>query len=108
MFGVWGAGPRFLKDKIMPLLFINIRNSKFHSCDDGNQYNNPEDALVVGLQNAAALLADEVNRGECSAAIEISVEQKDGVRVLCSVMAISVSSMMIPILRPSKLRIVEN
>ncbi len=87
----------------MPLLFIHARNSEFCSRDEGAEYAHPEAAMVSGVRSAVALAADEVNRGERSAAIEISIEQEDGTQVLCSVVAVSVSPMTLlsPIYQPS-------
>ncbi len=79
----------------MPLLFIHARNSEFHSSDEGAEYDHPEAALASGVQSAVALIADEVNHGERSAAVEISVEREDGTQVLCSVVVVSVSPMML-------------
>ena len=83
----------------MPLLFIHARNSEFASCDDGAEYDHPEAALASGVKGAIAILADEVNQGERSAAIEISIASEDGTQVLSSVVALSVSPM-IATLRP--------
>ena len=83
----------------MPLLFIRARNSEFASCDDGAEYDQPEVALALGVQSAIAIIADEVNRGERSAAVEISIASEDGTQVLSSVVALSVSPL-IATLRP--------
>ncbi|MGI4807120.1 MAG: hypothetical protein ACRYF2_03315 [Janthinobacterium lividum] len=86
----------------MSLLFIHAQNSNFHACDDGAEYDQPEMALAMGLRSALALIAEEVNQGETSAAIEVSVERANGTQLLRSVVAISVSSLM-PAPRLSKL-----
>ena len=86
----------------MSLLFIHARNSQFHSCDEGAEYERPEVALAMAVQSAVALIADEVTRGERSAAVEISIEDEDGTQLLRSVVAVSVSPLM-TIARPSKL-----
>ena len=86
----------------MPLLFIHARNSEFSSCDEGAEYDHPEAALASGVRSAITIVADEVNRGGLSAAVEISIELEDGTQLLSSVVAVSVSPL-IPILRPSKL-----
>lgn len=75
----------------MPLLFIHATNSEFRACDDGAEYDRPEDALASGVRGAVALLADEINRGERSAAVEISVKHQDGTQILRSIVAVSVS-----------------
>jgi hypothetical protein len=78
----------------MSLLFIHTHNSRFHACDDGSEYDQPEVALAMGLRSAIALVAEEVNQGKTSAAVEVSVKQADGIQLLRSVVAISVSSLM--------------
>ncbi len=83
----------------MPRLFIHARNSEFASCDDGAEYDQPEVALALGVQSAISIIADEVNRGERSAAVEISIASEDGTQVLSSVVALSVSPL-IATLRP--------
>ena len=85
----------------MALLFIHARNSQFHSCDEGAEYDRPETALALAVQSAMALITDEVGRGERSAAVEVSIEGKDGKQLLRSVVAVSVSPLL-PEIRPSK------
>lgn len=89
----------------MPLLFIHARNSEFCSCDDGAEYDHPEAALALGVRSAIAIIADEVSRGERSAAVEISIASEDGTQVLSSVVALSVSPM-IATLRPFRSAVV--
>ena len=79
----------------MPLFFIHARNSEFHSRDEGAEYDHAEAAMASGVRSAVALIADEVNRGERSAAVEISIKREDGTQVLCSVVAVSVSPMIL-------------
>lgn len=79
----------------MPVLFVHTTNGEFHSRDDGAEYDRPEAALALGIRGAVALLADEVNHGERSAAVEISIEQADGTQVLRSVVALSVSPLIL-------------
>ena len=78
----------------MPFYFINARNSDFHARDDGKDYDGPDDALRSGVTSAVSLLADEINRGERCAAVEISVERQDGSELLRSVVALSVSALL--------------
>lgn len=78
----------------MPLLFIHITDSEFFSYDEGVEYDQPADALAAGVRGAVALLADEINQGDCSAAIEISVQLKDGTQLLRSVVSVSVSPLL--------------
>ena len=75
----------------MQRLFTHIRNSVFHACDDGAEYQEAEVALMQGVRSAAALMVDEINRGRTSAAIEVSIEKEDGTPILCSIVAVSVS-----------------
>lgn len=79
----------------MPLFFIHARNAQFQSQDEGAEYDHPQAALASGILGAMALITDEVNQGERSAAVEVSIQQKDGTEVLCSVVAVSVSPMML-------------
>lgn len=83
----------------MTRLFINARNAEFHSRDDGAEYERPEDALAFGVKSAMDIVADEIGRGERSAAVEISVERHDGTELLRSVVAVSVSPLM-PLISP--------
>ncbi len=78
----------------MPLLFVHATNSTFFSCDEGSEYDQPADALAAGVRSAVALLADEVNQGERSAAIEISIQLEDGTQLLRSVVSVSVSPLL--------------
>jgi hypothetical protein len=74
----------------MSLLFIHVENSEFHSRDGGAEYETPEIALALGVRSAVAMLSEEINRGGRGAAIEISIRQENGIRILRSVVAISV------------------
>lgn len=78
----------------MVLLFIHATNSEFHSRDEGAEYDRVEAALALGVQGAVALVADGINHGERSAAVEVSIEGEDGTQLLRSVVAISVSPLM--------------
>ncbi len=89
----------------MPQFFIQATNSEFRSRDDGAEYDHPDVAMASGIRSAIAFIADEVNRGRRSAAVEISIEGPNGVQVLRSVVAVSVSSMILAI-PPFKLTIV--
>ena len=78
----------------MPRLFIHTTNSKFHSADEGADYDLPETALALGIQGAVAVLCDEVKQGERNSAVEVSIEAEDGTQVLRSIVAISISSLL--------------
>ena len=84
----------------MPRLFIHATNGQFHSCDEGADYDRPEAALAAGVRGAIAIIADEVNGGERSAAVEISIEGEDGIQLLRSVVAVSVSPLISEAHRP--------
>ncbi|MGI4797931.1 MAG: DUF6894 family protein [Janthinobacterium lividum] len=73
------------------LLFIHATDSTFHSRDEGAEYERAEDALAFGVGSAIALIAEEINRGKNSAAVEISVRLEDGTSVLRSVVSVSVA-----------------
>ena len=81
----------------MPQFFIQATNSEFRSRDEGAEYDHPDVAMALGIRTAIAFIADEVNRGERSAAVEISVEGADGAQVLRSVVAVSVSPMILAV-----------
>ncbi len=85
----------------MPVLFVQTTNGEFHARDDGGEYDRPEAALAQGIRSAVALVADEVNRGERSAAVEVSIERPDGTQVLRSVVALSVSPLILSAHSPS-------
>lgn len=76
------------------LLFIHAIDSTFHSRDEGAEYHRPEDALAFGVGSAMALMAEEINRGKNSAAVEISVRREDGTSVLRSVVSVSVARLL--------------
>ena len=75
----------------MPQLFIHVTDGRFHSCDDGGDYDRPTTALASGIRSAVNIAAEEVILGKPNAAVVISVEQEDGTQVLCSVVAVSAS-----------------
>ena len=79
----------------MPRFFIQVTNGEFHSRDDGSEYTGAGDALALGVRSAVDIAADEIARGERSAAVVISIEQGDGSQVLRSVVVVSVSPLKI-------------
>ena len=96
---------RLVGGETMPQFFIQATNSKFRSRDEGAEYDHPDAAMALGIRSAIALIADEVNRGERSAAVEISIEGVNGIQVLRSVVAVSVSPMILAA-HPFKLTVV--
>ena len=44
----------------MQLLFIHATDAVSTSCDEGANYNTPEDALAVGVRGAVGILADDI------------------------------------------------
>ena len=79
----------------MPLLFIQAINSEFRSRDEGAEYDRPESALAAGVQSAVVMAADEIARGVRSAAVEVIVEHDDGRQLLRSMVAVSVSPLLL-------------
>ncbi len=79
----------------MAQLFIHTTNGTFQSRDDGGEYDLPAVALALGVRSAVDIAAEEVVRGERSAAVEICIEEKNGTQVLRAVVAISVSHLKI-------------
>lgn len=84
----------------MPLLFIHLRNSGYCARDDGAEFATPEAALALGVKGALNIAVDEIGRGHRNAAIVVNVEQEDGARLLTSVVAVSVSSLMVDEVNP--------
>ena len=80
----------------MPLLFIDVQDADFCTRDSGTEYDHPKRALAVGVESAIAIAADQVKRGELSAAVVVSVENEAGACILSSVVAVSVSSLTVP------------
>ncbi len=89
----------------MPQFFIQATNSEFRSRDEGAEYDHPGVAMASGIRGALALIADEINQGERSAAVEISIEGADGAQVLRSIVAVSISPMIL-VPRSSKFAVV--
>ena len=79
----------------MPLFFIQLRNSEYYARDDGAEHDSAEAALAAGVHSAMRIATDEIAGGCRSTAIEIAIERNDGTRLLNSVVAISVSPMML-------------
>ena len=68
----------------MQLLFIHATDAVSTSCDEGANYNSPEDALAVGVRGAVEILADDIKRGAHYATIEIGIKRGDGSQILRS------------------------
>lgn len=77
----------------VPQFFIRARDGRIHHIDDGAEYPSAEAALKLGVRGAAAIALDELAAGKQSAAVEVSIELKDGTCILCSVVSLSVSSL---------------
>ena len=75
----------------MPLFSIELRNSEYYVRDDDAEYDNTEAALSSGVHSAVRMAADEITRGRHNAAIEVTISRDDGIHLLSSVVAISVS-----------------
>ncbi|WP_237482858.1 DUF6894 family protein [Lichenibacterium dinghuense] len=79
----------------MPLFSIQLRNSEFYARDDEAEHDSAEAALAAGVYSAMRMATDEIARGCRNAAIEVIVEQDDGAPLLNSVVAISVSPLIV-------------
>ncbi len=79
----------------MSLFFIQLRNSEYYARDDGAEHVSAEAALAAGVHSAMRIATDEIATGCRSAAIEVTIERDDGTLLLNSVVAISVSPMLI-------------
>ncbi|MDX7954057.1 hypothetical protein P7D22_23230 [Lichenihabitans sp. Uapishka_5] len=78
----------------MAFLFIHLRNSEYCARDEGAEFGTPEAALAFGVKGAVDLASEEIGKGRRSTAIVVNIEQEDGTRLLTSVVAVSVSSLM--------------
>lgn len=79
----------------MPLLFIHTQNSNYCARDEGAEFDTPEAALAHGVQGALSMATDEIGQGHQNTAVVVNVEQADGTRLLTSVVAVSVSPLMV-------------
>ena len=79
----------------MPKLSIHVVNSTFTSNDDGAEYPTAEDAMGVGIRSALKIIADEVDAGSRSAAVDVCVRAEDDTAVLRSIVAVSVAPLLI-------------
>jgi hypothetical protein len=78
----------------MSALFIHVHNSKCHSRDEGGEYESPQAALAIGVRGAIAILSEEIIEGEISSAAEVSVRSANGLQILRSVVALSISPLL--------------
>ena len=79
----------------MPNFSIRLVNSTFESHDNGADYERAEDALDVGIHSALRIIQEEIGGDRHAAAVDVYVEDKDRACVLRSVVALSVSSLLI-------------
>jgi hypothetical protein len=79
----------------MTKFFIRAINSEFISRDEGDEYDRPETALAAGVQSAITIAVDEIKAGKSNTGLEVRVELEDGSAVLRSVIAMSVSQLML-------------
>lgn len=77
----------------MSLFFTQLRDSEYYARDDGAEHDSAEAALAAGVHSAMRIATDEIATGCRSAAIEVTIERNDGTCLLNSVVAISVSPM---------------
>jgi hypothetical protein len=78
----------------MSALFIHVHDSKRHSCDEGDEYDNPQAALAIGVRGAIAILSEEIVSGKTNSAAEVSVRLANGSQILRSIVALSVSCLL--------------
>lgn len=79
----------------VPLFSIQLRNSAYYARDDAAEHDSAEAALAAGVHSAMRMLTDEIVGGCRNAAIDVVIERDDGTRLLNSVVAISVSSLIV-------------
>ncbi len=78
----------------MPRYSIRTTNSVFIGNDDEAVFDDPEDALMSGIQGAIEISADEIASGRPTSAVEVCVNDEDGRPLLRSVVALSVSPLL--------------
>ena len=78
----------------MPQYFIRALNSHFSSRDGGSDYDQPSTALTSGVGAAVAIAADEIQKGQSNAAVEVTIETLEGTPVLRSVVTLTISPLM--------------
>lgn len=79
----------------MPQFYIHAVDGEYDSRDDGADYDDPDQALTAGVRSALRIAADEIGDGRMATAVEISIEREDGSAVCRSVLALSVSPLLI-------------
>ena len=79
----------------MPFLFIRTCNSDFGGIDDGAEYMSNEAALAAGVRGGVGIVVDEIQRGKQTAAVDVCIEDQSGETVMRTVVAISVSPLMV-------------
>lgn len=79
----------------MPYLFTRTLDGVFDSRDDGADYDSSNQALSAGVRSAIRIAADEIGDGRMATAVEISIEREDGGAVCRSVLALSVSPLLV-------------
>lgn len=79
----------------MPFFHIRTCNFDFDAVDEGGSYTDAEDALNAGVDGAIAVASEEMRHGRLSAAVDVSVEDADGKAMLRSVVAMSVSPLLV-------------
>ncbi len=80
----------------MPLFHVRTCNFEFEAIDEeGSRFEQAEDALKSGIDSAMAVASDEIREGQRSAAVDVCVEDAEGEQLLHSVVAMSVSPLMV-------------
>jgi len=75
----------------MPQYRVHMINSEFESSDEG-EYPSPEAAMAAGIGAAVKVAGEAIGRGELTSAVEIRVEQGDGI-IQRRILAFSVSEL---------------
>ncbi len=79
----------------MPNYSIRTTNSVFVADDDDAIFDRPHDALASGVHSAIQLTGDAIAAGKRCSAVEVCVCGEDGATLLRSVVALSVSPLLI-------------
>lgn len=79
----------------MPAFYILTDNSSYQTKTEVSEVSNPEEALALGVRGAIFMAHEDISRGEAAAAVEVAVEDGIGAELLRSVVAVSVSRLVV-------------
>lgn len=80
----------------MPFLYIRTCDADVSSLDEGADYAHGEDALEHGVRGGMEIACEEIHRGKRSAAVDVCIEDPTGQTLLRTMIAVSVSPLLVP------------